>query len=226
MLVCCMLGLARISLPLPFCSFSSSLPKEFTRRVSSLDLVIAHVGMTAFFIPMRFLHHAPPSTYWGVMITGIVVYVVAFYVGMALMKVGSSPFFQVLTMLMLVAYMVVYYAAGTLGQLIVDSGMPHLFWMLLNFLVIQLIVLKERTRVSHSDPLDYNYTKAQRAKLRAFDAGGMGYGKGNRVSQPSVEFGGASSANSSSVMEAELRGGAGVGGGGGGGKKKYKGGYY
>ncbi|GMH61284.1 hypothetical protein TrRE_jg177, partial [Triparma retinervis] len=157
---------------------SYGMHTEFTRRVSSLDLVIAHVGMTAFFVPMRFLHNAPPDLYWGVMVGGLVAYGAGFYVGMALMKLSSSPFMQLVAMLMCGVYVLVYYLLGKLGNLIVESGCPPVFWMTLNFMAIQLIVLKERTRISHSDPLDYNYTHAQKAKLRAFEGSGAGGGGG------------------------------------------------
>ena len=68
------------------------------------------------FPPGRFLYNAPPDLYWGVMIPLIVVYVVGWYLGMALMKLSQSPFLQVVAMLMLGCYFAVFYIAGALGQ--------------------------------------------------------------------------------------------------------------
>ena len=109
-----------------------------------MDLVIAHIACTAFFVPMRFLHHAPDNVYWGVMISCLVLYVVAFYLAMALMKLSQSICLQIVAMIMLFCYFAVYLAAGTLGQLIVDKGMPHGWWMALNFLMLIAICFKER----------------------------------------------------------------------------------
>ncbi len=158
-----------------------------------MDLVLAHLGMTAFFAPMRFLANAPPQTYDAVLYTALVIYIICFYIGMCLIKLSSSPCMQVVAMVMMFCYMAVYYGAGILGQLIVESGLPHFFWTILNFIALMLIVLKERTRISNSDPLDYNYTHEQKIKLRAFErSGGLGGTSATnamrKTTTPHVEF--------------------------------------
>ena len=99
---------------------------EFTRRVASLDLVICHLGGTAFFLPFKYLANAPSSTKKGVIITAAVLYVIFFYFGMALMKLSQSIPLQVCTMLLCCSYLVLYYFAGRLSESISgDGGIPH-----------------------------------------------------------------------------------------------------
>ncbi|GMI02522.1 hypothetical protein TrLO_g8519 [Triparma laevis f. longispina] len=202
---------------------------EFTRRISSMDLVISHLGCTAFFIPMRFLHHAPPNIYWGVMIPCLVIYIITWYLAMALMKLSQSIFLQMVAMLMLFCYFAVYFAAGTLGQMIVESGMPHGWWMGLQFFVLIGICCKERFRVSRSDPLDYNYTKAQREKERVWGgrAGGS-VDRGGGGVKNTVRGGAGTSAGAMRMEEGRkakamrVGGGSKTGGGSGGRPTSYK----
>jgi len=208
--------------------FKYGMQSEFTRRVASLDLVVCHLGASTFFLPMKYLHNAPSSTFNGVIVISLFLYVIAFYLGMALLKLSQSVFYQLITVLMMLVYLVLFYIAVQLSELItVDLGVHHSWWLLFNFFAMAAIVLVERYRVNHFDPLDYNYTAAQRAKMRqnkynssAAQARGEGRGEAPKSSS--------SSSSSSSSMQLATRVGERVGSGrksniaGGGGKKTGK----
>ena len=194
---------------------------EFSRRISSLDLIICHLGGSAFFLPLRYLAKAPAGTKNSVMITAFVVYVISFYFGMALLKLSQSIPLQICTMVLCFAYLFLYYFAGKLSELLTaDGGIPHSWWMLFNLMVMAAVVLKERYRVNHFDPLDYNYTAAQRKVLRANKYSGRGQSNGTKSSGSSSSGRSGSSMTQNSIRGASpsqvtLGGGGGGGGGGG-----------
>ena len=167
------------------------LHTEYTRRVSSLDLVLAHLCACGFFVPMRYLFDAPSAVYNGLMYSGFVVFVIVFYFQFCFIKLNQSVLMQVVAMVMIFAYFGILFGAGHLGQAIVEStdDFPHVFWISFQFLAFILIVAKERHRVVHSDPLDYNYTHEQKRNLRNFE------GKNSNIISSALRKNGAAQGN-------------------------------